>query len=101
MIVTAAAAQRLAEDPRLMGTPLHTSESAGVMLAAIEPRHANLRFELALEEGVTVLPGPHDPAPIGDLHKQLAHVDAKPHETMRAVALRLHVAHGPIFHPDV
>jgi hypothetical protein len=76
-------------------------DSTGRVIVAVYPRHAHTRFALADEPGVVVLPGFHDPAPIGALAMHLAHVEAKPEETMRAVALRLHVAHGPDFHPDV
>lgn len=72
-----------------------------VTLVAIYPHHAHLRFELAEAPGITVLPVAHDPEPIGaTVSAALAHVNALPTETMRAVALRLYVLHGPAFHPD-
>jgi hypothetical protein len=73
----------------------------GRVLVRVYPRHDHTRFALAEEPGVVVLPAAHDPEPIGDLHRHLGHIDAKPHHTMRHVALKLHEKHGPAFHPDV
>ena len=73
----------------------------GRSVAIVYPRHHEARFLLAQEPGVTVLPGAHDPGPIGEtVARALAHVNAKPTETMREVGLRLHEVHGPAFHPD-
>lgn len=73
----------------------------GRIIVVGNPKHHAARFLLAEEPGVTVLPGQHDPAQIGDsVAAALAHVKAKPTETMREVALRLHAEHGPAFHPD-
>lgn len=70
-------------------------------ICVIYPRHHHARFALADEPGVTVMPGMHDPTPIGaTVAAALAHVNAKPTETMREVALRLHEKHGSAFHPD-
>lgn len=68
----------------------------------VRPRHFGARFELAKDARVMVLPGVHDPTPIGaTIAGALSHVNAKPTETMREVALRLHAVHGPAYHPDV
>lgn len=72
----------------------------GSFIAMMEPRNHNARFALDEFDGVHILPSHHNPDPIGDHHKHLTHVDAQPHESMRTVALRLHEAHGPCFHPD-
>jgi hypothetical protein len=65
------------------------------------PRHHHTRFALAEEDGVIVLPNGHDPAPIGDTHKHLAHIEAMPHHTGRDVGHMLAARHGAPFHPDV
>jgi hypothetical protein len=101
-VITADAFAKLREDSRLIGAYVEASgipNSTNVMVA-FQSQHANLRFDLATVEGITVLPGVHDPTPIGDLHQHLGHVNAQPQETMRTVALRLHTTHGPVFHPD-
>ena len=73
----------------------------GRVVVVAHPRHAHTRFALADETGVVVLPGPHAPEPIGDLHQHLAHIEAQPEQTPRQVYLLLHERHGPAFHPDV
>ena len=72
----------------------------GRVIVVAYPRHHFTRFALADEDGVTVLPGPHDPGPIGDVHKHLTHIEAKPHHTSREVHLKLHDKHGHQWHPD-
>lgn len=80
---------------------IHASIIAdGRVVCAAYPRHHHTRFALSDEVGVVVFPGVHDPAPIGDLHQHLVHIGAKSDHTMREAALRLHAAHGPVFHPD-
>ena len=74
----------------------------GRLIVASFPQHHHTRFALAEEEGVVVIPGAHAPEPVGDLHKHLAHIDAKPHHTARDTLLRLHAKHGSdLLHPDV
>jgi hypothetical protein len=73
----------------------------GRLIIAAYPRHHATRFALAEEEGIIVIPGAHDPEPIGDLHKHLGHIGAQPHHTSRHVHLRLAERHGDVFHPDV
>jgi hypothetical protein len=76
-------------------------QETGEIMAVIYPRHASLRFEIANIPGVTVLPGHHDPGPIGaDAAALMTVVKALPTETMRTVATRLHSVYGPDFHPD-
>lgn len=76
-------------------------EGTTTVICAFEARHASARFLAANHQGVTVLPGMHDPEPIGPaIAALLPHVKAEHGETMRAVALRLHRKHGPMFHPD-
>jgi hypothetical protein len=72
----------------------------GRLLVVGYPRHHATRFALAEEKGIVVIPGPHAPEPIGDLHKHLEHVGAQPHHTSRQVHLLLHDKHGPAFHSD-
>jgi hypothetical protein len=73
----------------------------GRILVAAYPRHHSTRFALAEEEGIVVMPGSHDPEPIGDIHKHLDHIGAQPYHTARHVHLRLAERHGDVFHPDV
>jgi hypothetical protein len=90
----------LADDPLLVGTIIVSSTLDGkTFVAMIYPKHAHTRFAIGSDK-IIVLPGCHDPAPIGEVHKHLAHIKAEPHHTMRDVALRLHDAHGSAFHPD-
>jgi hypothetical protein len=77
-----------------------TAIDDGRLIVVAYPRHHSTRFSLADEEGVIVMPGPHDPNPIGDLHEHLLHIDARPHHTPREVHLRLHEQHGAAWHPD-
>ena len=105
LLATESAYQSLVEDPRLIGADvlvcsLIDDRSQHTRIIAVTSQHYHLRFDLEKEDGLTVLPGMHDPEPIGDLHKCLSHVNAEPHHTMRQIALRLHEAHGPAFHPD-
>ena len=72
----------------------------GRCIVVATARHHHTRFVLAEETGVVVLPGHHDPEPIGELHKHLAHIDAKPSEPMRKIAVRLAARHGPHLHPE-
>ena len=72
----------------------------GRIIAACYPKHHSTRFDLDRETDVIVLPSAHDPDPVGDVHQHLAHVGAKPHESMRAIMNRLHKKHGPAFHAD-
>lgn len=102
VLVSADAIEKLSMHYLTAGTVTHWSMiDEKHSIAAIFPRHLHARFALAEEDGITVLPGHHDPAPIGPaIAAALTHVKAKPTETMRAIALRLHAAHGPAFHPD-
>ena len=88
-------------EAHVLGECVASSLGDGRILARAYPRHDHTRFALADEEGVVVLPTGHDPEPIGDLHRHLAHIDAQPHHTGRDVGLALHLKHGPAFHPDV
>lgn len=72
----------------------------GSYIVIVYPHGSNARFSLDAEDGIDVLPGHHDPAPIGVAHVHLAHVKAKPTHTMREAAMLLHAVHGPAFHPD-
>jgi len=82
----------------LLSSRLGTAENTMHM---IEPKYYSTRSEIAALEGVTVLPGMHDPTPIGaTLAALLVHIKALPTETMREVSLRLAEVHGPAFHPD-
>lgn len=102
LLVTPEQKTLLEGDNRLQGARVTLSpipESTNE-LAVVYSQHANLRFELA-DEGFVLFPGPHDPEPIGDLHKHLAHVKAKPEHTGRELGLLLYAEHGAIFHPDV
>jgi hypothetical protein len=74
-------------------------DSERVIVMCLTP-HSHLRFTLA-DEGYVVLPGHHDPTPIGEsISRHLSHIDAQPHHSMREVSLRLYEKHGPAFHPD-
>ena len=73
----------------------------GRVIVSSYHQHAHTALSMGQEESVTVLPSPHDPAPIGDLHEHLTHIEARPEHTPRQVYLRLHEKHGPQFHPDV
>jgi hypothetical protein len=72
----------------------------GRIIVAAYPRHHHTRFSLADEDGVVVLPTAHDPAPIGDAHKHLEHIDARPQHTGRDIGVMLAAKHGFQFHPD-
>ena len=74
--------------------------SDGTVAVCAYPRHHHTRFALADEEGVTVLPAAGDPAPIGEVHRSLASIDAQPEQTARDVLLSLYEKHGAAFHPD-
>lgn len=98
-----AARDRLLECPLLSGCAVIWSPAEhGAWLGVVEPLHAHVRFELeAAVQGIHVLPGHHDPTPVGDaITSLLPHVSAKPAETMREIAQRLYRKHGPHFHPD-
>lgn len=73
----------------------------GRMMVIVEPHNYNARFALADDAGITVLRSHNDSSPIGTTGAaHLTHVNAKPNETMRDIALRLHEKYGPAFHPD-
>ena len=79
---------------------LFTHLGDGRVQAVVYPYQHSLRREMGAEVGVSILPGMHDPAPIGDVHQHFTHAGAQPHHTAREVALRLHDLHGDQFHPD-
>jgi hypothetical protein len=91
----------LAEKHQFEGGYWASTADDGRIVVAAYPRHHHTRFALIEEDGVIVLPAGHDSTPIGDAHKHLAHVDAKPHHTGRDVGEMLAARHGCQFHPDV
>jgi hypothetical protein len=103
MVLTPAALAALQNAPVVQAGGQLTAISTGsVTFAVLHTQHPHLRFELAQFPQITVLPGMHDPLPIGQtIATALAVVNALPTETMRVVAMRLYALLGPIFHPDV
>jgi hypothetical protein len=91
----------LAERHCFEGGVIASAMDDGRLACVAYPRHFHTRFALADEAGVVVVPAPHDPEPIGDLHEHLTHIEAQPGHTSRQVHLRLHGKHGAAFHPDV
>jgi hypothetical protein len=90
----------LAEQHTFDGAYWTSITNDGKVVAVVYPRHHHTRFVLAKEDGVIVLPTGHDPEPIGETHKHLGHIDAKPHHTGRDVGVMLSDSHGAPFHPD-
>ena len=102
IIFTAPSIERLTElvEKHALTDCVAADSGDGHVVVRAYPRHDHTRFALSGEEGVVVLPTGHDPAPIGDLHRHLAHVDARPHHNGRDVGLLLHARHGAAYHPD-
>ena len=78
----------------------HATLSNGDSISVVIPQSYEASATLHTH-GCTVLPGMHATEPIGEaVAALLKDYDAKPTETMRQVAARMHPLHGPAFHPD-